>query len=207
MHGMKLLVLDDHPLMLKGLAALMTQAGASVATADTPNAALRLLDSGIRVDAVLMDWKIPGTDGATTLREFVARGMTVLVVSGSVEADDVRCALAAGALGFVPKSESPESLLAAIRQVMNGIPYVPATLLREIAGLPTTPEPASLTERQRAVLRHLATGLSNKLIGRELDLSDKTVKSHVTAIFKALNVINRTQAITRARELGWLDQP
>lgn len=203
---MKLLVLDDHPLMLKGLAALMTQAGATVATADTPAAALHLLDTGTACDAVLMDWKIPGTDGEATLREFVARGMTVLVVSGSVDAEDVRRALAAGALGFVPKTESPDGLLAAVRQVMAGTPYVPAALLREIASLPTTAAPTSLTDRQRAVLRHLATGLSNKLIGRELDLSDKTVKAHVTAIFKSLNVVNRTQAITRARELGWLDQ-
>jgi DNA-binding NarL/FixJ family response regulator len=203
---MKLLLLDDHPLMLKGLATLLMQAGAAVATADAPDAALHLLDNGMVCDAVLMDWKIPGTDGAATLREFVARGLTVLVVSGSVEADDVRRALAAGALGFVPKSESPEGLLAAVRQVLAGTPYLPAALLREIASLSPAPPPASLTERQRTVLQHLATGLSNKLIGRELELSDKTVKAHVTAIFKALGVVNRTQAITRARELGWLDQ-
>lgn len=203
---MNLLVLDDHPLMLKGLAALLRQAGATVSTAVDPAAALCLVDADRAYDAVLMDWKIPGTDGEATVHEFVARGMTVLVVSGSIEADDVRRALAAGALGFVPKTESPEALLAAVRQVLTGTPYVPAPMLREIATMVGAPTQQALSERQREVLQHLAAGLSNKLIGRELDLSDKTVKAHVTAIFKALNVVNRTQAITRARTLGWLDQ-
>lgn len=201
---MKLLLMDDHPLMLKGLAALLNRAGATVLAADSAQQALALAATSPGLQAVLMDWTMPGMDSAATLREFVALGLPVLVVSGSVESDDVRRALAAGALGYAPKSLSPEQLLAAVRQVLAGIPYVPAVMLRDIAALGGSVAPP-MTGRQREVLQHLTAGLSNKAIGKQMDLSDKTVKAHVTAIFKSLGVVNRTQAIQRARALGLTD--
>lgn len=202
---MNLLLLDDHPLVRQGLATLLAQAGATVRTASAPAEALAMLDAGAAFDVVLLDWNLPGSDGAATVAALAARGLTVLVVSGSAEADDVRRALAAGALGFVPKSAALDTLLAAIRQVQGGLPYLPAGLLREIASLAPVPAASDLTARQHDVLRLMAMGLPNKRIGQQLDLSDKTVKAHVTAIFKALGVVNRSQAIARAHALGWLE--
>jgi DNA-binding NarL/FixJ family response regulator len=202
---MKLLLMDDHPLMLKGLATLLTQAGATVLTAETPQQAL-VHATTPDLAAVLMDWKIPGMDSPAMVCAFAALNLPVVVVSGSIDANDVRQALVAGALGFVPKSASPEMLLGAVHQVLAGNAYVPVDLLREIAASVDAPRVTPLTGRQLDVLRALAQGQSNKVIGRTLDLSDKTIKAHVTAIFRALGVVNRTQAITRARELGWLDQ-
>ncbi|MCA1978760.1 MAG: response regulator, partial [Thiobacillus sp.] len=93
---MNLLLLDDHPLVRQGLATLLAQAGAAVRTASSPDEALAVLDAGACFDVVLLDWNLPGSDGAATVAALSARGQTVLVVSGSAEADDVRRVLAAG---------------------------------------------------------------------------------------------------------------
>jgi two-component system, NarL family, nitrate/nitrite response regulator NarL len=122
---------------------------------------------------------------------------------------DARQALAQGALGYIPKSATQKTLLAAVRLVMNGDLYLPPLLLDDTdtvrpARFPareSTGKPA-LTERQAAVLQSVGEGRSNKAIAFDLGLSEKTVKSHITAIFKILNVVNRTQAVTAGRENG-----
>jgi two-component system nitrate/nitrite response regulator NarL len=114
-----------------------------------------------------------------------------------------------GALGYVPKSASQHTLLSAIRLVLDGDLYVPPLILGETP-LSPAPDPREaaaaagsvLTRRQIDVLKQLSQGKSNKSIALELGLSEKTVKAHVTAIFKALNVINRTQAAAAGREAG-----
>ncbi|VVC54508.1 DNA-binding response regulator [Beijerinckiaceae bacterium RH AL1] len=116
----------------------------------------------------------------------------------------MRRALAMGALGYVPKSASPQVLLSAINLVLNGDIYVPPLIL---AGGPgnegVAPEISdALTRRQIDVLCLLAEGLPNKTIATRLELSEKTVKAHVTAIFRALRVVNRTQAASAGRAAG-----
>jgi two-component system, NarL family, nitrate/nitrite response regulator NarL len=132
----------------------------------------------------------------------------LIVLSSSEDPNDVRLALKSGACGYVPKSASPQNILSALRLVLAGEIYVPPLMLDFD---PTTADVSSraalelgerLTERQTEVLRQLCRGLSNKEISRALDLSEKTTKSHVTAIFKALGVVNRTQAASAARRAG-----
>jgi len=155
-------------------------------------------------------WLCP-TDGFATLQEFgrLQPQLPVVVVSSSEDPRDVRRALAAGALGYVPKSAPPRTILAAVQFVLAGNVYVP-TLLAENPAL-TRDEAGddgarksnvSLTGRQTDVLRLLREGRSNKEIGRKLGLSEKTVKVHVTALFKALNVANRIQAAAMADKVG-----
>ncbi len=133
----------------------------------------------------------------------------MIVLSSSEDADDVRRALAAGALGYVPKSAPPRTLLSALQLVLAGDVYVPPLLLGtpplSARGVSAAADgQARLTERQVDVLRLVCRGASNKEIARELALSDKTVKAHVTAIFRALGVVNRTQAATAAQASGLL---
>ena len=129
----------------------------------------------------------------------------------SRERDD----LAAGARGYCPKSAGHHTLLAALRLVMEGEVYVPPLMLAATAGAAAAPQAAGgaglpglpntaprLTERQLDVLRLLCEGRPNKDISRQLDLSEKTTKAHVTAIFKVLGVVNRTQAVLAARAAG-----
>jgi two-component system nitrate/nitrite response regulator NarL len=209
--AMKLLIVDDHPVLCEGLAALLRQAGPDTAVllAGDSGQGLSIADAHLDLDAVILDLAMPGIDGMSAILEFGKRRpqLPVIVLSSSEDPRDVRRALASGALGYIPKSASPQTVLAALQLVLSGHVYVPTLLLNETGSTPAEPAGdsrpeagARLTERQIDVLRLLCDGHSNKAIGRMLGLSDKTVKAHVTAIFKTLNVVNRTQAAAAAKQ-------
>jgi two-component system, NarL family, nitrate/nitrite response regulator NarL len=210
---MKLLVVDDHPVLRGGLSALLLQleAEAVVLQAGTAEEGLAIVAQNPDLDIVILDIAMPGMDGLEAIAEFgrVRPELPLVVLSSSENRKDVRDALAQGALGYIPKSANQHTLLGAVRLVLNGDLYVPPLLLddtergrlthfrsRDNAAKPI------LTDRQVAVLRSIGEGRSNKEIAFELGLSEKTVKAHVTAIFKILSVINRTQAASIGRENG-----
>jgi len=212
---MKILIVDDHPIYRKGLIALLDQMEPDMALLQANDAAqaLALIAKNDDLDVVILDLVIPGMDGLRAIVEFgkIRPELPVIILSSSENPADVRAALANGALGYVPKSAAEHTLLAAIRVVLNGDIYVPPFVLLQTepghsAGL--TIEPGSdrpvLTDRQIEVLRRISAGQLNKIIAVELGLSEKTVKSHITAIFKALNVMNRSQAAAVAREAGFI---
>ncbi len=210
---MKLLVVDDHPIVREGLAAFLEQLGPDTAVLQAADAsqALALVADHADLDIVILDLALPGLDGLSAIAEFArARPeLPVIVLSGSEDAQQARAALARGALGYVPKSASRHTLLSAIRLVLSGEIYVPPLVLgySEAPKLPARPDRTNsdqprLTDRQIDVLRRLSEGQPNKMIARDLDLSEKTVKAHVTAIFRALNVVNRTQAAAAGRVAG-----
>ena len=211
---MKLLVVDDHPLMRDGIVALLAQFGPDtvVLQAGDATSALAAIAAHADLDAVILDLGLPGMGGMRALTEFgrVRPDVPVVVVSASEDARDAREALAKGALGYVPKSAGQRTLLSAIRLVLEGELYVPPLLLSDPppAGFESRgeagPQRAALTDRQIEVLRRLSQGQPNKTIARELGLSEKTVKAHITAIFRALNVVNRTQAAAAGRDAGLL---
>jgi two-component system, NarL family, nitrate/nitrite response regulator NarL len=210
---MKLLVVDDHPVLRGGLCALLLQIENDVVVLQAGSAeeGLALAAETSDLDIVILDIAMPGMNGFQAIAEFgrLRPELPVIVLSSSESPKDAREALAQGALGYIPKSANQHTLLAAVRLVMNGDLYVPPLILddadtarlthfrsRESAGKPV------LTDRQVAVLRSVSQGRSNKEIAFKLGLSEKTVKAHITAIFKILNVINRTQAATAGRENG-----
>jgi two-component system, NarL family, nitrate/nitrite response regulator NarL len=210
---MKLLIVDDHPVLRDGLAALLMQIGpdTTVLQARDANEGIALVDNHPDLDVVILDLAMPGMEGLQALSEFGRKrpDLPVIVLSSSEDPRDVRRALASGALGYVPKSASQHVLLSAIRLVLNGDLYVPPLILDEKinATVPRTTgtEGASnrlLTARQIEILTLSSEGKPDKTIAATLALSEKTVKTHITAIFKALNVVNRTQAAAAGREQG-----
>jgi DNA-binding NarL/FixJ family response regulator len=210
---MKLLVIDDHPIVLEGLAALLQQIGAdaTVLTAHDAKRGLALLEEHPDLDIVLLDLVLPGLSGHLALTEFGRRrpALPIIVLSSSEDPSDVRKALAIGALGYVPKSASQRTLLSAIRLVLEGELYVPPLMVDKPESDDDDPVARShagaavrLTERQIEVLSMLSEGQPNKKIATRLNLSEKTVKAHISAIFKALNVVNRTQAAAVGRQAG-----
>jgi two-component system, NarL family, nitrate/nitrite response regulator NarL len=209
---MKLLIVDDHPFLRDGLAALLMQIGpdTTVLQARDANEGITLVDSHLDLDVVILDLAMPGMKGLQALSEFGRKrpDLPVIVLSSSEDPNDVRRALASGALGYVPKSASQHVLLSAIRLVLNGDLYVPPLILDEKFNTirrTTNAEGDSsrlLTARQIEILKLLSEGKPNKTIAAALALSEKTVKAHITAIFKALNVVNRTQAAAAGREQG-----
>jgi two-component system nitrate/nitrite response regulator NarL len=209
---MKLLIVDDHPVLREGLAALLRQSGPDVRVlqASTAADAFHLADDHADLDIVILDLIMPGMDGFDALAEFGRRrpDLPVVVLSSSEDPQDAKRALAHGALGYVPKSASPQTLVSAIRLVMDGELYVPPLVmaaLEDDGGAQSRPPARTggeLTQRQIDVLRLLSEGQSNKAIALALDLSEKTVKVHVGAIFRALQVANRTQAANAGRARG-----
>jgi two-component system nitrate/nitrite response regulator NarL len=209
---MRLLVVDDHQIMRDGLAALLKHVSpdTTVLQARDANEALTLIDRHGDLDAIILDLLMPGMDGFQAISVFGRKrpDLPVIVLSSSEDPQDARQAMACGALGYVPKSASQHELLSAIRQVLNGELYVPAFAVDNDAaatGRATGTDgkaERSLTPRQIEILALMSQGTPNKIIAAKLHLSEKTIKAHITAIFKALNVNNRTQASVVARQAG-----
>jgi DNA-binding NarL/FixJ family response regulator len=199
----KLLIVDDHPLFRDGLAALLRQADESTVLLQAPSTeeGLEIIDEQV-VDAVFMDLMMPGLSGEAAVREFVRRhpDVPVVVLSSSENASDVRRVLNAGAKGYIPKSATAQTIVSALKLVLSGNTYVPPLLVTAAAEPAEGPSKggahslSQLTERQVDVLRYLKDGLTNKEISAQLGIAEKTVKVHIAAIFKTLNVVNRTQA-------------
>lgn len=203
--AMKILVVDDHAIVRQGLAALLVDGGVAgtVLQAGDRTAGLAAAEAHPDLDAVILDLRLPGDDGAAAIADFAELRPTlpVIILSSSESPADVRRALDLGALGYVPKSASPDTLIQAVRLVLSGEIYVPPLMLNAGSG------PAALTARQGEVLVALARGLSNKEIGLKFGLSEKTVKVHVGAILRALGVTNRTRAAAAAQAAGLIPPP
>ena len=214
---MKIIIADDHPLVRDSLRVvvqdLLPEAGIDEAAAAAD--VLSRLEADPDVEILLLDLIMPGANGFDLLERVCAEypELKVVVLSASESPADIRKALDVGASGFVPKSSAPAVIISAIRLVIDGGVYVPQELLKAVpGGIPQRPlaargdsGQASITPRQKDVLRLLATGKSNKEIARDLDLSEHTVKIHVASLLRALGVSNRTQAAVAARQQGLLD--
>ncbi len=204
---MKILLVDDHPMFREGVASVLRSGAEAldVLQAVDGQDALRQLAEQADVSAVLLDLRMDGMAGMATLEQLRRHhpDLPSLVLSSSEEPEDVRRALRAGARGYCPKSAHPATLLAALRLVMGGEMYVPpfmALATEEPGDEPV--DAGGLTPRQHAVLQELGQGKSNKEIARALGLQEKTVKGHVSAIFRCLGVVHRLQAVEAARRAG-----
>jgi len=230
---MKVLLVDDHPLILSALQQFIEGFDNTIRVVgvDSAAAARAELKTHDDFDLVLLDLALADADGFEVLVEFRSTypAVPVVVVSASERTSDVIRALDSGAMGFVPKRSSNESLREALGTVMTGGLYIPPSLLgidrdalldpavrkASLLGEHAQPAPAQqvtslekigLTPRQSEVLSLLLKGLPNKLIARELNLSVETVKDHVAAVLRALGVSARTQAVLAVSQMN-LTQP
>ncbi len=206
---MKIMVVDDHALVRQGVTALLERERPDAQVLEARHSAEALELAGVHddLDAVFLDLTMPGMDGLRALSEFARRRPTlpVIVLTAADDPELARQAFAAGALGYVPKSASAETLLAALGLVLRGETFVPSLMLRAAQpGAPTPVRPPSvgLTERQTQVLHHLGEGLSNKAIAHRMGVSEKTVKAHVTGVLRAMSAGDRTGAVQSARAAG-----
>ena len=206
---MKILLADDHDLFRAGLGLVLHELGAdtSLVQAASLTDAIHCAEAEPDLDLALLDLNMPAMNGAAGLQKFRAQfpDVPVVVVSGSDELADVQQVLGAGASGFIHKSTPPPVMLSALRLVLAGGVYVPLQAMhRETAPLSASNRTwaSGLTARQMEVLRLLAVGKPNKVIARELDLSEGTVKIHLSAIFRVLDVNNRTEAVLAAQQLS-----
>ena len=216
----KILLVDGHFLIREALRGVLKRlkSNATILEAVSGHQAMQLVSEHADIRLVLLELNLPDRDGFSVLSELRERhpAISVVVLSTRQDGDSVARALDLGALGFIPKSGQREVMLSALELVLAGGVYIPPEiLLREqrplispklawVASSTRAVRPADLglTDRQVNVLGLMMTGKSNKAISRELDLALPTVKNHVTAIFKAIKVTNRTEAVIAIGNLG-----
>lgn len=207
-----LLIADDHPLFRAALkqAAADAVGGLQVHEASSLQQVLETLEQEPDIDLTLLDLHMPGNHGLAGLAAVRAQhpGVAVIVVSANDDPRVIRRALDHGAAGYLPKSSGLEELRDAIRSVLACEQWLPAALRSAVARAQPTARDAelaarlaSLSPQQFRVLTLVAEGLLNKQIADRLDVQERTVKAHLSAIFERLGVRNRTQAGVILREL------
>lgn len=205
--GTHCLLVDDHALFVDALGLLMAHRhpGVRLSVAKQLAGALEQLRQEPRISLVLLDLNLPDSRGLDTLAQLreAAPLARVIVLSADDRPETVMAALDGGASGFIPKSADAAALDQALRTVLGGGVHVPPAVVRGAEPAAGTELPP-LTARQLDVFRCLVAGLPNKLIARELALSDSTVKTHVQAIFDKLGVSSRAQVVLHAARMGWL---
>ncbi|WP_020674994.1 response regulator [Geopsychrobacter electrodiphilus] len=208
----KVLIADDHSLLRNGLKQLLQQLWSDITVVESNDCrqTLDMMGAHPDIDLVLFDLNMPGLDGFKVL-EILANNpcaAPIIVVTASDDIFDMQRTLDAGAVGYILKSESNEVILRAIQLVLAGGIYVtPSITCKQAGGRGQANLSFSkLTSRQCEVLRLMMQGASNKDIAKALNLSEVTVKTHVGAILKTLDVVSRTQAVLAAKKLGYQDK-
>jgi DNA-binding NarL/FixJ family response regulator len=217
----EILVVDDHVLIREALRGVLKEVrgDATLLEASSCSQAMKVIAEHPNLDLILLDLNLPDRDGFSVLTELGERypAMSVVVLSAQQDRDSVARALDLGAVGFIPKAGQREVMVKAIELVFAGGTYIPPEILardqpsarqcdekQPAANRPSvSPADLGLTERQLEVLSLMLQGKSNKAICRALNLAEPTVKNHVTAILKALDVCNRTEAVIAVGKLGW----
>jgi len=203
----RILLVDDHALVRQGLTALLSGAPdleVVAAVADGPSAVAAATE--LRPDVVLMDLSMPAMDGIVATRAVLASCPTarVVVLTSFCENARIIAALDAGAVGYLLKDTEPEDVVRGVRDAAAG--HAPVSSRAATALLPGQStgrtRAADLSPREREVLSLVAVGLPNKSIARRLDISEKTVKAHLTKVFTALGVADRTSAALWAQRHG-----
>lgn len=215
----RVLLADDHAAIRAGLRMLLATADDIEVIGEAGDGAVAVANArALRPDVVLMDVRMPGTDGVTATRQIVEEGLSEVLVLTTFDLDEyVFGALRAGAAGFLLKTAETTALVDAVRHVAAGdgvvAPEVTRRLIAELSaprernggsswGGPVRSLPADLTPRERDVLAGLGCGLSNAQLAAELTISEATAKTHVSRVLAKLGVTSRVQAAIAAREAG-----
>jgi DNA-binding NarL/FixJ family response regulator len=210
----KLLIVDDHGLVREGLKAILAQSDFQVQCLEGWDeiSIWDQINQNPDIDLVLLDIQLPGLSGMELLKRLVKERpkLPIIMLSADHDSDTVSQALRLGASGFMPKSSLNQVLISGIRLVLAGGVYIPPEALQKSNAKPVTAPSNSvanldalgLTSRQLDVLRLLLKGMSNKLISRQIDLAEATVKIHIRGILRALKVTTRTEALVKLAEMG-----
>jgi len=210
---MKILLIDDHPLFIEGIRNVLLQLNDEVGiqTSGSCEEALELTREDDDYDLVLLDLNLPGMSGLEGLQllRHQLPATPIVLLSASEDRNKVLNAIELGAKGYIPKSSSADIITNAIQLVLSGGVYLPMAVLDTVNSAPqknSNTEGQTLTPRQIQVLRLLADGLSNKAIGNHLEMAENTVRVHVSAILKFLEVKNRTEAGVAAVKMGLMEE-
>lgn len=207
MTPMRVLLVDDHPVVREGLRSMLTGESVEVVAEASRGADALGMCLAHAPDVVLLDMQLPDMDGVAVLRQIKASTSRAAVLVLSMHDDPalVRKAIDAGASGYVLKGISRGGLLASMRAVCDGASVFDPALLRAEAPPPRASGSEALTAVEHEVLRHLAEGMTNREISTHMRWSVATAKKYVQRIFEKLQVTDRTQAVANAIRRGWLE--
>ncbi len=199
-------VVDDHAVVRRGLAELLGSApGIEVTGAAADGEHALGLCAEREPDVVLMDLSMPGLDGVETTRRLMAAHplAQVVVLTSFADRDRILAALDAGAVGYLLKDSEPHEIVEGVRAAARGESPIDSRAGRVVLTARRSPQAAvNLTDREREVLALIGEGLPNKLIARRLEVSEKTVKAHLTSVYRRIGVDDRTQAALWAQRHG-----
>ncbi|OJX40277.1 MAG: hypothetical protein BGO78_15015 [Chloroflexi bacterium 44-23] len=210
----KVILADDHAVVRSGTHQFLEQARdiQVIGEASDGEMALTMVER-MKPDVAVLDIQMPKMSGIQVSREIQARKLpvAVLILTSYDDAPYITAVMKTGANGYVLKTASPEEIINAVRKVYRGKSVLDGTILSKIvaniAETNETPVYENLTEREMEVLALVAKGLTNRLIGFELQISDRTVQGHISRIFAKLQVNSRTEAVIRGLSLGWIELP
>ncbi|MHC4055208.1 LuxR C-terminal-related transcriptional regulator [Bradyrhizobium sp. 25ACV] len=211
--GYEILLIDDHPIVAEGMRMLLSrvQSASTLLTAGSRDEIDRIVQSKPEVDLIILDGVLGESDSVDLILELRSKfpGAPVVVFSGDRNMDSMSRALSLGAMGFIPKNYMPDQIWQALLFVLDGGVFVPkelimtASALQSSAGLGSTlsskqvdhVRKLGLSNREIHVLEHLIAGKPNKVIARQLNIAESTVKSHVSMILRVINASNRAEAV------------
>ncbi len=210
---MLILFADDHPLFREGVKPVLYKLAEQVEIVEAKDypSLFAMADRYRQIDLAIVDLYMPGMAGLSGVNNFRAAypNTPLVVISAAEGQEDIQQLLANGALGYISKSSPSDVIFSALQLVLAGGMYVPPSALAQREGEEMvmftldSGRHASLTRRQVQVLRELAKGQSNKQIARSLDVTEGTIKIHLSTIFRLLNVANRTEAVLLAQKMGF----
>jgi DNA-binding NarL/FixJ family response regulator len=202
----RILLAEDHPVVQAGLERLLAnEADFELVGAAANGAEAVELAAKLTPDVVLMDLSMPVMDGVQATQQIVTAhvgAVSVIVLTSFSDREQIMAALDAGASGYLLKDAEPEELVRGIRAAARGEAPLAPKAAREVLDARVQDPAGELSVREREVLRLVARGLPNKLIARELGISEKTVKAHLTSVFHRIGVTDRTQAALWAQRHG-----
>ena len=193
----RVLVVDDHIMVRKGLVHLLSAADGLEVVGEAANGREAVEQvASLQPDVVLMDLQMPEVDGVSATREISALGLSqVLVLTSFSDTERIVAALDAGAVGYMLKDAEPDDLIGAVRAVARGdSPLHPRVARQLLSARTARPSGPILTTREREVLELVRDGLANKQIARRLGITERTVKAHLTSVFSTIGVADRTAA-------------
>lgn len=205
-HGtIRVVLVDDHAVIRAGLAQLIATADDIEVVGQAADGAAAIEQArALHPDVVLMDLQMPGVDGVSATREIVAAGLgvDVLVLTSYSDNERILDALDAGAVGYLLKDADPDDVLTGIRAVSRGESPIHPKAARALLGARSAGGRPQLTAREVEVLTLVRDGLANKQIAKKLEISERTVKAHLTSAFSRIGVSDRTQAALWAQRNG-----
>ena len=211
----RVILADDHAVVRKGIREFLEEDGDIEVIAETNDGAkAKTLILDLTPDIAVLDVRMPGATGIEVTRWIREQALPVRVLILTAYDDDpfIIAALKAGANGYVLKNAEAQQITTAVRTIYRGEPALAANIAQKLISQMTAPDevspgPEPMTDREREVLQLAASGLTNRGIGLKLTISDRTVQGHLASIYAKLQVNSRTEAVTKALQLGMIQLP